>query len=190
MFRLMFHLISDSTSDVVHQVRRQGKNNDYDHSKIGGRLASGVTQKMIIVIGIMLFATNMLEILSSEEDAELSVATSTLLSLHQRCRNLSNSSGSNNSVGCPTQADCKGYTPDAGAACHFNLYLRQVIVDLNGDFGGACPRRKFDSDLDWRTCKLWQFDALYDWDTYTFHGDCLKQHLRHLRVGTSEVRCP
>lgn len=43
------------------QRARRGKSNDCDNSKIGGRLASGVTQKMIIVIGIMLFATRQAE---------------------------------------------------------------------------------------------------------------------------------
>ena len=56
------------------QRAKRGKNNDVDNSKIGGRLASGVTQKMIIVIGFMMFATSMLDILSSEIDAELNVA--------------------------------------------------------------------------------------------------------------------
>jgi len=49
---------------LVQRVKRRGKDNNYDKSKIGGRLASGVTQKMIIVIGFMLFATSMLDILS------------------------------------------------------------------------------------------------------------------------------
>eukprot|EP00277_Geminigera_cryophila_P002196 CAMPEP_0179423792 /NCGR_PEP_ID=MMETSP0799-20121207/11215_1 /TAXON_ID=46947 /ORGANISM="Geminigera cryophila, Strain CCMP2564" /LENGTH=202 /DNA_ID=CAMNT_0021198143 /DNA_START=249 /DNA_END=853 /DNA_ORIENTATION=- len=56
------------------QRAKRGKDNAVDNSKIGGRLASGVTQKMIIVIGFMMFATSMLDILSSTVDAELSVA--------------------------------------------------------------------------------------------------------------------
>ena len=89
-------------------------------SIIGGRLASGVTQKIIIVIGFVLFATDMLNMLNIEGSVEFNIIAGTLLKLHALCRNASIAApargchATNAQVGC----DKLSTAPEYGAACH------------------------------------------------------------------------
>ena len=131
---------------------RRCNNNTDGESKIGGKLASGVTQRIIIVIGVLLFSIGMLEILYHDNHTEqmMRVVATTLLSLYQQCRSPSPIL----QAGCPTNATCESFTSESGSSCHFNNYLRQAIVELNDDMGGACSRSTFDHDQDWRSCKV------------------------------------
>jgi hypothetical protein len=174
------------------QRARRGRSNEYDNSKIGGRLASGVTQKMIIVIGFMLFATSMLDILGSATDTELEVAVTTLFKLHQRLPNLTTNTTSQAHAptdASPLQASCSSIGEAPNPRCDFNRYLRSAIVDLNGDFGGLCKRQNFKTEREWRACRTTHFDLYYDMDTYTFYGDCQKQVLRYLGIGMMDIFC-
>jgi hypothetical protein len=91
-----------------------------NNSIIGGRLASGVTQKIIIVIGFVLFATDMLNMLNIEGSVEFNIIAGTLLKLHALCRNASIAApargchATNAQVGC----DKLSTAPEYGAACH------------------------------------------------------------------------
>ncbi len=86
------------------------------------RLAEGITQKVVIIVGLMLFTTSLLDLLGGTAEADFTIPLATLVSLRQQCLSAAPSAATTPaSHVCPPPLDkCRSVLPPS----HFSSTQR------------------------------------------------------------------
>jgi len=168
---------------------RSAKKQSQEESAIGGKLAAGITEKVILVVTAMLVANLLISgSIGTATEPALENAFTTLEELYRDCGG-GNSSLSGGVAGCRTiRTDCMDGVPTDDPTCHFNLFFRLFVIKNNGDMG--CPTINTGltgSDLDSATrtalaCRLQVFQREYNFSNYSTSATCETQVIRSLRI--------
>eukprot|EP00290_Baffinella_frigidus_P031727 CAMPEP_0180265342 /NCGR_PEP_ID=MMETSP0988-20121125/393_1 /TAXON_ID=697907 /ORGANISM="non described non described, Strain CCMP2293" /LENGTH=831 /DNA_ID=CAMNT_0022235805 /DNA_START=33 /DNA_END=2528 /DNA_ORIENTATION=+ len=172
--------------------KTQGGNTE---SKIGGLLAIGITHKIIIIVGLMLLNSSLLDLLDNHA-VDFALPLRSLESLLLKCGNNSAvvAAGGRAKLCSNHSASCVDAASDS-ACCAFDLFLRETLVDHNGDFGmldgdRSCSHANGYTSVEQKEkCKHEEVARQYNFDSYSFSGDCSRQTLRFLRVLGEDVFC-
>ena len=112
-------------------------------SAIGGKLGDGITEKVIVIVTMMLIASQTFAAMDTKTLATFELELQILENIYRTCRASHFSSpqkaaratvGPGIRHGCSsTRLDCLSVIGTSDPTCHFNLYLRQLVASHNGD---------------------------------------------------------
>jgi len=171
----------------IRKMKKMGISCDPDdegESAIGGKLGDGITEKVIVIVTVMLIASQTFGAMETKTLATFELELRILENIYRTCRasHLSSTpqkatratAGPGIRHGCSSmRLDCLSLIGTSDPTCHFNLYLRQLIASHNG-VAPHCADLTNRAALD---CKAKVFDEAYDFTTYSLKPgvDCQKQ---------------
>ena len=136
--------------------------------------------QVIVIVTLMLISNELFNLILYTTGTDFTLTLLNLESFYLAC------GGSKEHRGCShVRTNCTSSTTSSDPTCHFNLYLRQVVADHNGE--RQCPGAVEDAAV--KRCRLELFDSNYDWSTYSFLGPCNQQQLRQLRLLGHDLFC-
>jgi len=165
----------DKAKGIVKQ-----EDGEEQESMIGGKLGDGITEKVIVIVTLMLISNELFNLLVFVTETDFHLTLLNLENFYIAC------GASKEHRGCShIRTNCTAHPASSDPTCHFNLYLRQVVADHNGE--RECGSAVEEATV--KACRLELFDRSYDWTTYSFQGPCQVQQLRQLRLLGHDLFC-
>mmetsp|Transcript_59005 Transcript_59005/g.86516 ORF Transcript_59005/g.86516 Transcript_59005/m.86516 type:complete len:735 (+) Transcript_59005:110-2314(+) len=186
----------------VREMKKKGipyDPEDDGESAIGGKLGDGITEKVIVIVTLMLIASQVFGALETTTTAKFEHELENLQALYIACRvglsaaapspamaRASSDTALFPTHGCASRRlDCLDSVPTTDPTCHFNLYFRQIVASHN-KVPDECLHLNYRAGLE---CSAQAFDKVYDFTTYSVKGDCTQNVVRHIKLLEEDVWC-